>query len=420
MNTILHIDFDSFFASCEQQFNPNLRGKPIAITATNGRNCIIAASREAKKLGVKSPSPLWLARQLVPELIPVPAHFEDYWEISKKFISIAKNYSPYVEVFSLDEVFMDVTKTAHFFGGVEGLIRSLKQTLIKEVGKYITVSVGISQNKLLAKLGSGMRKPDGVFTITPENLIDIFTEASLTDICGIGNRIESRLNLMGISTLLQLRNTSLERLKKEFGNIEGEFLHNVGQGIDTRQVIPYYDPVEVKSVGRNYCLAQNEEDVTIVLKNIYELCEEIAIKLRRLNKSARTVGIYLRGSQNISVRKTYHTYLHTGKDIFKTLIFLLNGYESHDHYSLDWMKKKDYVRQISIWVSNLEDTRNTPFSLFEIDRKEEKLAVTIDSINTKYGNHTIRNAFLLYADKLTTKPNGFMADRFERMQIREL
>jgi DNA polymerase-4 len=418
--TILHIDFDSFFASCEQQFNPNLRGKPIAITATNGRNCIIAASREAKKLGIKSPSLLWEARQLVPELTDVPAHFEDYWEISKKFISIAKNYSPYVEVFSLDEVFMDVTKTAHFFGGVDGLIQSLKQELIKEVGPYITVSVGISYNKLLAKLASGMRKPDGEFTITSENLIDVYTESDLTDICGIGHRIESRLNLMGVSTLLELRNTEINKLKKEFGTVEGEFLYNVGQGIDTRPVIPYYNAVDVKSVGRNYCLARNEEDSTIILKNIYELSEEIAIKLRRLGKSARTAGIYLRGSQNIAVRKTYHRYMHTGKEIFKMLIFLLNGYESKNGYSLDWMQKKDYVRQISIWVSNLEDTDNTSLSLFEVDRKEEKLAVTIDSINTKFGNHTIRNAFLLYAYKLTTKPNGFMADRFERMQIQEL
>jgi DNA polymerase-4 len=330
MNTILHIDFDSFFASCEQQFNPHLRGKPIGVTATNGRNCIIAASREAKKLGVKSPSVVWEARQLVPDLIPVPAHFEDYWEISKKFIALAKNYSPYVEVFSLDEVFMDVTKTAHFFGGVDGLITSIKNELRKEVCKYITVSVGISHNKLLAKLASGMRKPDGIFSITPKDVKDVFAESDLTDIYGIGSRIESRLNLMGISTLLELHSTSREDLKKEFGNVEGEFLYNVGQGVDTRPVIPYYNTVDVKSVGRNYYLARNEENQTVVIQNIYELCEEVAIKLRRLGKSARTVGIYLRGSQNISARKTYHTYIHTGKDILKVLLYLLNGYESKE------------------------------------------------------------------------------------------
>lgn len=417
---ILHIDFDSFFASCEQQFNPQLRGKPIGVTATNGRTCIIAASREAKKLGIKSPSRVWEAQQLVPDLIPVPAHFVEYWEISKKFISIAKDYSPYVEVFSLDEVFMDVTKTAHLFGGVSALIKQIRMRLRQEVGQYITVSVGIAHNKLLAKLASGMNKPNGMKYIAPSKVVEAYAQCELTDICGIGQRIQARLNLMGISTLLELREASILDLKKEFGMVEGEFLYQVGQGIDPRPVIPYYDPVAVKSVGRNYCMPRNEDDISVILQNIYELCEEVGIKLRRIGKSARTVGISLRGSQDVFVRKTYSTYMNTGKEIFHTLLTLLNGSNARPPYTLEWMNKKDYVRQIGLWVSNLEDYENIPLSLFEYNRKQEKLAITIDSINSKYGNHTIRNAFLLYADKLTTKPNGFMADKFERMQIREL
>jgi DNA polymerase-4 len=106
MKTILHIDFDSFFASVEQQFDPKLRGNPIGVTAQNGRTCIIAASREAKKLGVKSPSRTWEALQKVPNMIFVPAQFERYWEITQKFLDICKDFSPYVELFSLDEVFI--------------------------------------------------------------------------------------------------------------------------------------------------------------------------------------------------------------------------------------------------------------------------------------------------------------------------
>lgn len=415
---ILHIDFDSFFASCEQQFNPHLRGKPIGVTATNGRTCIIAASREAKKLGIKSPSRLWEAQQLVPDLVAVPAHFEDYWEISKKFIAIAKDYSPYVEVFSLDEVFMDVSKTAHLFGGVQPLIQKIRKRLRQDVGPYITVSVGISHNKLLSKLASGMNKPNGMKYISPMGIMEAYAQCELTDICGIGERIKARLNLMGITTLLELSKASPIHLKKEFGTVEGEFLYQVGQGIDVRPVIPYYDPVSVKSVGRNYCLPGNEENPTVVLQNIYELCEEVGIKLRRVGKSARTVGISLRGSQNIFARKTYTYYMNTGKEIFHAIMSQLNGTECEPPYTLHWMRRKDHVRQIGIWVSNLEDHQNTPLSLFEYNRKQEKLAVTIDAINERFGHHTIRNAFLLYADQLTTKPNGFMADKFERMQIR--
>jgi nucleotidyltransferase/DNA polymerase involved in DNA repair len=101
MRIILHIDFDSFFASCEQQFDSKLRGKPIGVTATNGRTCIIAASREAKKLGVKAPGRTWEAIKIIPDMIYVPAQFERYWEITQKFLNICKDYSPYVELFSL-------------------------------------------------------------------------------------------------------------------------------------------------------------------------------------------------------------------------------------------------------------------------------------------------------------------------------
>jgi DNA polymerase-4 len=412
---ILHLDFDSFFASCEQQFNPVLRGKPIGVTATNGRTCIIAASREAKKLGVKSPTRVWEAQQIVPDLITVPAHFEDYWEISKTFISIAKNYSPFVEVFSLDEVFMDVTGTAHFFGGVDGLIATIRQELKEKVGEYITVSVGISHNKLLAKLASGMRKPNGVYEIG--NYLMAYEEAALTDICGIGHRIAARLHLIGVDTLLKLHNIPKARLVKEFGNAEGEFLYRVGQGVDDNPVIPYYDPIEVKSVGRNYCLPRNEYEMHVVLQNMYELCEEVGIKLRRLNKSARTVGAYLSGTQAVGVRKTYARYITTGKDIFENILYQINH---NREYTLSFMQEQDYVRQMGVWVSNLVDTPSTTLSLFERDQKWERLAHTIDAVNDKYGDHTLRNGFLLYADKLTTKPNGFMADKYEREQIRGL
>ena len=408
---IFHIDFDSFFASCEQQFDPALRGKPIGVTATNGRNCVIAASREAKKLGVKSPSSVWEARSIISDFIAVPANFDKYWEISKTFINIAKDYSPFVEVFSLDEVFMDVSKTAHLFGGVEMLISRIKKRLAQEVGEYITVSVGISHNKLLAKLASGLKKPNGIMEITQKNLDFVYASAELADICGIGNRIALRLNALGIYTLLELRRTPLQTLIGEFGNIEGNFLKNVGWGLDTARVKPYTQGEDVKSVGRNYCLAQNEYNQKIVLQNIYELCEELGIKLRRLKKKARHVGIFLRGSKNIGVQKTYSNYFDSGKDIFYALLSLIN---KDDSYTLSFMNSSDYIRQIGIYVSFLEDSSHLPFSLFEKDVKKERLLKTVDSINARFGDHTLRNSFLLYAQKLTTRPNGFMADRYER------
>ena len=408
MRIILHIDFDSFFASVEQQLKPELRGKPIGVTATNGRTCIIASSREAKKLGIKTGDRTWESLPKCPELVLVSADFNKYYDISKKFLKICNNYSPFVEMFSLDEVFMDITASVHLFGSVQNLIKELKAKIALQIGEYITVSVGISHNKLLAKLASGINKPNGIFKITPKNLDEIFDKAKLIDICGIGERIKLRLNQIGIYTLMDLRKTQILKLESEFGKVEAEFLKNVGLGIDDSPVTPYTEAPETKSVGRNYCLPKNEYQKKVVMQNLYELCEEIGIKLRRLNKKGRTVGIYLGGTNSVHKRKTYSEFIDKGEDIYNACYRLFKNeiFKSNN----------DYVRQISVWVSSLEDKENLTPSLFN-ETKKSNLTFTIDKINDRFGDHTIRNGFLLYAKKLTTVPNGYGADTYEKTKL---
>jgi len=409
---ILHIDFDSYFASCEQQFDAKLRGKPIGVTAQNGRTCIIAASREAKELGIKSPSRTWEALQKVPNMVFVPAHFEKYWEITQKFLDICKDFSPYVELFSLDEVFMDITATENLFGDKYSLIDKIRKRIKNEIGEYITVSVGVSYNKLLAKLASGIDKPNGLVEITPKNIREAYAKAKLTDFCGIGGRIEDRLNDLGIYTPLELHSTPLNVLLKEFKDVEGHFLKDLGDGRDDSEVVPYYFASETKSIGRNYCLPENQYDQRVVMQNVYELCEEVVIKLRKLGKKAKTAGIYLGGSKNVHGRKSIKTYFDSGQEMFNLCQKILaeNGF----HFN-----QSDYVRRIGVWVGNLQESANLEQSLFDFDTKSQKVVQTVDSINEKFGDHTIRKGFLLNADKLTTVPNGFMADRYERQRLVE-
>lgn len=401
---ILHIDFDSFFASVEQQFNPLLRGKPMGVTAANGRTCIIASSREAKKLGIKTGTRSFEAFKICPSIILVKADFVKYLEISKKFLKICQNFSPSVELFSIDEVFMDVTLTNHLFGEVYGMIKLIKKEITEKIGEYITVSVGISHNKLLAKLGSGINKPNGMFEITKNNLEAVYAKSKLTDVCGIGERIKVRLNKIGIYTLLQLRDVSLPLLISEFGSAEAEFLRLVGLGEGPDSLSSFTSAPSVKSVGRNYCLPKNEYNKTVVLQNVFELCEEVCIKLRRLNKKARTAGFYLGGDINSHGRKTYSKYFDTGKEMFDLITNLFN------------INEFQYVRRMGIWAAHLEDAINTPLSLFD-SAKQNSLQKTIDILNERFGDHTIRNGFLLYADKLTTVPNGYMADKYERTKL---
>ncbi len=415
--TILHIDFDSFFASVEQQENLKLRGKPLGITAANGRTAIIAASREAKKMGVKSPSRVYEAKRICPSLITVGANFTHYFEVSKKFIKICRLYSPYLEVFSLDELFLDVTNTIPLFGVVERLIKQLKEQIRVEIGEYITVSVGVSHNKLLAKLGSGLKKPNGVCYITRENLDEIYSNSKLTDICGIGFRIAARLESMGIRMLLDIRKLTFAQLKAEFGPHEAAILQNVAWGRDETPVTHFGHSPEVKSVGRNYALPRNEYNTRLVLQNIFELCEEVCIKLRRLNKKARTVGISLRGSENFHERLTIPNYFDGGKEMFEVCKILLN---KDGPCTRTILAEDKYVRQISVWVANVQDANSVPFSLFDINQKQEKLIKIVDTLNEKFGDHTIRNGFLLKSPKLTTVPNGFLADKWERTELAKL
>lgn len=402
--TILHIDFDSFFASCEQHFNPNLRGRPIGVTAENGRTCIIAASREAKRFGIRTGSRTYEAVKLCPEIILVKADFERYLEITKKLLEISTSYSPFVELFSLDEVFIDMAPTLHLYGSIFNVVETFKQQLRDEVGPTITVSMGVSYNKLLAKLATSLNKPDGFAVIDGSNKNKILSEIELTDIMGIGERYKRRLNLLGIFNLKELADYPMHLLKAEFGNVASQNLKMASLGIDDSPVVSYAEDIVTKSVGRNYCLPENEYDKKKILQILYELSEEIAIKLRRLKMKGRTVGLYLHGNESQGERKTVERYTNQGSDIFE----VCSGFFKK------W--KLEYVRQVSVWISNLVDEQYVTLSLFESPKKEA-IARVVDAINDRFGHHTIRNGYLVHAPKLHTKPNGYLADRAMRKEI---
>lgn len=407
MRSILHVDFDSFFASCEQHFNPNLRGKPIGVTAENGRTCIIAASRQAKKFGVKTGSRTFEAERLCPEIQFVKADFERYFEITKKLLEIANRYSPVVELFSLDEVFIDLTRVRNLYPNVFKVVESFKQKLREEVGPTITVSMGISYNKLLAKLATNLNKPDGFAVIDASNKDTILSQIELTDIMGVGERYKRRLNMLGIFTFEELKNYPMHLLKAEFGNAASQNLKAISMGIDDSPVISYLEETETKSVGRNYCLPKNTYDHEEILKVIFELCEEIAIKLRRLKMKGRTVGLYLHGDELRNEQKTISYYTNLSGETFAICSKLFKKWNL------------EYVRQISIGVSNLIDEQYSTPSMFENPKKEE-IAHLIDKINDRFGHHTIRSGYLVYAPKLHTKPNGYLADKWQREEIRSL
>ncbi len=402
---ILHADFDSFFASCEQHFNPNLRNIPIGVTAANGRTCIIAASKEAKRYGIKTGTRTWEAEQMYPGIVFVKADFERYLDITKKFIAIASTYSTLVEVFSLDEVFIDLTPVANLYDSIDQVVYKLKKQIADEIGPAITISIGASYNKLLAKLASGLSKPDGYAVIDRQNINEVYKNTKLTDICGIGGRYKRRLNMLGIFTFEQLKNCPMHLLKAEFGRIASQNLKRIGFAYDDSPVISYLEEVDAKSIGRNYCLPENAHDQKKIKQIIFELCEEIAIKLRRIKKRCRTVGLYLSGEGAEGGRKTVNSYMNQGGEIFDVCMYLYKSW-----------KWDSMVRQMGIWTSNLIDDSYATPSLFE-NPKIGPIVQAIDRINDRFGHHVIRRGFVLKAPKLKTEPNGFLGDRYIRKTL---
>ena len=261
--TVMHIDMNSFFASVEQAANPNLKGKPVVVTGSQQRTVILTASYEARAFGVKTGMMLFEARRLCPEVIMVPADNRKYTHTSTQIMRMMHDYTPLVEVFSIDEAWIDVTGSLRLFGGAENIAYQLKSRIRQHFD--ITCSIGVAPNKLLAKLASEMKKPDGLTTIRPEQISRTLEHLPIKELCGVGRKMERHLNLMSIYTCGELARCDEGRLTRKFGII-GTRLKQMGQGIDDSPVIPAEEADEVKSVGHSMTLKRDITSRTEILR----------------------------------------------------------------------------------------------------------------------------------------------------------
>ncbi len=399
---IIHADLNSFFATAEQQANPALRDKPVGVVKGRGRTCIIAASIEAKRRGVMTGARVSDAKRLCPEIILIPADFTKYEYISRRFIKICASYSPACEVFSIDECFLDVTETEHLFGNVFNIAFDLKQRLSREIGDYMTCSVGISHNKFLAKLASNQIKPDGLFWITDDNAISILDRSKLMDVCGLGFGLFRHLEKLGIDSSLKLRACSAEFLYKHFGPHWSLHLYNICRGIDNLPVIPINDIADAKSVGRTYTthrLLTRRDEMEKVMRN---LCEEAAGKARQMGLVGRYVSVCLRegrGGQSYWGHLTLYDYIDSGKVFFDLCRKI----------SADWLVRDAIF--CGVTLAMLAPKKYQPIPLFADDRRNERLVKSMDLANQKYGDYTVFPAQLLSMPIVMPEVTGYFGDR---------
>jgi len=276
--------------------------------------------------------------------------------------------------------------------------KKIKIEIVRELGEVVTASVGIAGNKLLAKLASDINKPDGLFLINEQNQLEVLNYSKLTDFCGIGRRLEKHLLSLGIDSVIKLREQPLVLLQQIFGSFCGQKLYNMARGLDDSPVTPYFIETAVKSVGRSYTLPRNTFDKQEILVVLLHLCEKVGRELRRLKLTGRTVVIYWRYADftHAGARQTFARHLND------SAVFFQFGEAKISKFRL-----ARAVRLVGIQVSNLQDAGFCQLPLWLADRKRTELIPFLDKINDRYGELTVKPAFLLKLNKLRKKVGGF-------------
>ncbi len=373
----MHIDMNAFFASVEQQANPELRGKPIAVVGGGGRTVITTSSYEARAKGVKTGMAIWEGKRCCPQLIIVVGDNRKYTYTSARIVEMMREYTPQVEVFSIDEAWLDVTHSLSIFGTPERIAYLLKARIKESFG--ITCSIGIAPNKLLAKLASDMQKPDGLTIIKPEDVSRVLERLPISDLCGIGKRMDRSLSYMNIRTCGQLGRYDEAYLTKKFGII-GKRLKQMGQGIDNSPVVSFGDEDDVKSVGHSSTLERDIEDPVEIRRYLLQLSEMVGSRARRYNVSGKTIHLYVRYADFFSSwgkQTTLKSYINLSDEIYKAALGILETTELEQP-----------VRLLGVSLSNLKH-ESEQLPLFEDERKKLFATQAMDAINERYGKMSV-------------------------------
>ncbi|MBM4144671.1 MAG: DNA polymerase IV [Nitrospira sp.] len=368
---ILCIDMDAFFASVEQQSNPKLRGKPVAVIGSGKRTVITTRSYEARKYGVKTGMNVHETKKLCPHIIFVVGNNEKYTHTCREMQKIYLQFTPDVEVYSIDEAFLDITTTHHLFGGPEAIGHSIKAQIKTQFG--ITCTVGIAPNILMAKLASDIAKPDGLRWIKPEDIESLLKHLPLKELWGIGSGLTEKLEALGIRTCGQLGRAPASLLRNKFGVI-GEHLKAMGKGLCNRPL--YVREEDPKSIGHSMTFPKDLSQRRDIEAEILKLSEMIGRRARRYGFIGRKVSLTVRypDFETFSKQTTLPDYTNHTHEIYKNAISILES-----------IRLKNSVRLLGVSLSNLIKDCNQML-LFEEKRREKALLQAVDAVNDKYGD----------------------------------
>lgn len=387
---ILHCDFNAFYASVEAQRHPELRNKPLAVCGSQEERhaIVLTANYIAKSCGVKTGMAIWQARQCCPDLVVLSPDMGEYIRISKLAREIYEDYTDQVEPFGLDESWLDVTGSVGLYGSPMTIAEEIRKRIKFELG--ITASIGVSNNKITAKLGSDYKKPDAITRIEPDNYKEIVYPLPVEDLLYVGPATSKKLRAIGVSTIGRLAECPVDVLTHRLGKM-GAILHMFANGRDISPVQKSDHIPNIKSVGNSATTPRDlvcDADVHLML---LLLAESVAARMRELISRCTVVEVSVRDTElhSFSRQRKLRTPTCSSTEIAQTAVDLFRA-------SYRWEKP---VRSIGVRGSGLVETETgVQLSLYESDikrDKRERIDEAVDTLRQRYGYMSVQRALML-------------------------
>jgi len=379
---ILHLDLDAFFASVEQLDDPGLRGRPVIVGGTSGRGVVCAASYEARRFGVRSAMPTAEARRCCPEGVFLSPRFERYGELSRAVFGVYRRYTPQVEPLSLDEAFLDVTASRALHGEPEAIAAAVKREV--RGGTGLTVSAGVADCKMAAKIASDLGKPDGLVVVPPGTTATFLAPLPIARLWGVGRVTEQALRALGVATVGDLARFPEQVLVEKFGS-QGAHMRALARGDDPRPVLP---DEEAKSVGAEDTFERDLSGQEVLLPQLLDQCVRVARRLREAGLRGRTVTLKIKYAdfEQITRRATLDAATDDGAEIYRAI--------REDLSRADLSRP---VRLTGVGVSGF-DEGTAQLGLFEAAQppggKRAALNAAIDGLADRFGEGAVKPATL--------------------------
>jgi len=376
--SILHVDMDAFYASVEQRDNPDLRGKPLVVGGTTNRGVVAAASYESREFGIRSAMPIREALRRCPHLLRVRPRMSHYKAVSKQVFEVFRRFTPLVEGLSLDEAFLDVTASVALFGSPEHIAADIKQAILDATS--LTASVGVAQNKLVAKIASDLDKPDGLTLLYPEHYAGKLDPLPAAVIPGIGRETLKKLDGAGITTVRDLRTAPDHALEPVFGRYTQK-TRDRASGIDNRPVVPAR---EEKSISAEETYDTDLARRTDMERELLRLTERTATRLRKAGLAAATVQVKIRQSdfKTFTRQRKIQPPVNATDQVFAIARDLLTT----------WLNRNPGARIRLLGVGGSDLTPAEQGDLFAATEPASAVDETVDAIRDRFGNDILGRA----------------------------